>query len=125
MTQTQFDKLVDDVRDATRQGRVTWTTTSNEHFAQDVLHGGTIFRSFAATYDRNGETYRLGYVERKVPHDYNDGEFPAERRAPELLVFKNKKLILSVTEYHVDDLDALGNLISDQNDDARSLLATF
>ena len=124
MKETQFDKFVQDVLEATREERIVWAATSNRVFAEDVMHGTTIFRSFRATYERKGEAYTLGYIERKSPWEYDDG-VGAERRLAELLVFKDNKLILTVTEYHVDDLEQLGSLIGDQNKDAKSLLATF
>lgn len=122
--ETKFEKLVNDVIQQTRSRKLAWKATDRAAFAGDVLHGMHIFRSYMADqYQRGDDLYRLGFIDTKAI----DEDYGVESAHPELLVYSGERLILTVTEYHVD-LDLLvrlRNLISDQNEEAQSLLATF
>ncbi len=121
---TQHEKLVDDVLRQTLSGQLNWKVTGADAFARDVLHGIHIFKSFVAgQYVRGEDVYTLGFIERKNVDD----EYGVERSYPELLVNRDDKLILLVTEYDVDrdKLERLGRVIGDRNEDAKSLLGSF
>ena len=124
MANTQYDKLLSDVLEKTRDKDLAWTVTRNNAFAEHVLHGATIFRSFMSDYTRSQDHYTLAFVEKKVPHP-EDERF--DQHIPELLVLKDDNLILLVDEYHVDasDLRKLSALITERNADAQGLLNSF
>ncbi len=122
---TPYDKLVQEILRQTRAGEIRWRATERSEFAPDVLHGNWIYKSFATdNYARGDEPYKLGYIEAKDAYTDEDG---IETPHPELLIYKEGKLILSIGVYHVDAalLARLGSLISDQNVAAKSFLATF
>jgi hypothetical protein len=126
MSNTKFEKLVDDVISTTRRGQTRWHVTPTDAFAEQVIHGGFIFRSFSAKYEKDGEGYVLGFIEKKAPHPDADDE-RVEDYLPELLIFKDDQLILTITQYHVEveSLRRLAAVIGDRNEDAKALLDKF
>lgn len=126
MAENKFSKLLDDIIDTTRTRQTRWHVTANDAFEAHVVHGGFIFRSYTADYERDGDVYMLGFIEKKVPHRDAEDE-RIEECVPELLVFSGDRLILTITQYHVDvdSLHSLSALIGDRNDDANSLLSKF
>jgi hypothetical protein len=126
MAESKFDMLLDDIIKTTRSRQTRWHVTPTDAFADSVMHGGFIFRSYSGSYQRDGEPYTLGFVEKKAPHEDSDDE-RIEMYIPELLVFKDDRLILTISKYHVDvdSLRSLAALIADRNDDAASLLNKF
>ena len=126
MPNSKLDNLVDDVIKTTKSGDTRWAVTRNDYFINQVLHGGFIYRSYKADYEKDGDTYILGFVVKKAPHPDSDDE-RIEDPDPELLVFDDEKLILTVTEYDVDisKLRTLTAVIGGENDDAKGLLAKF
>lgn len=122
--ETRYDKLMNEILRQTRDGEIRWRPVDRSQFAADVLNGKYIFKSFASeNYARGDEPYVLGYIEMK--DIYTDEIVDISR--PELLIYKEGKLILTISGYHLADglLDRLGSLVSDQNEEAKSFLSTF
>ena len=140
MEPTAYDKLIEDVTEVTRLGRLTWTRLDDsalddpaERDRREQLHAyrERHNRVFGADYERDGTTYTLHFVDKGRPDSFKG---TGERYDPELRVIKGGRLILTVGVYDVDDVQLQtlhAEIVAQKNTDgvlnaeAEVLLSTF
>lgn len=140
MEPTAYDKLIEDVTEVTRLGRLTWTRLDDaalddpaERDRREQLNAyrERHNRAFGADYERDGKIYTLHFVDKERPDRFKGS---GERYDPELRVIKGGKLILTVGVYDVDDVQLqtlYAEIVAQKNTDgvldaeAEVLLSTF
>lgn len=120
----KYEALFDDIISLTSSNALIWKQVSRHANAELIFNPRLVFRQFAAELPRNGTTFKVLLIEKKI--DDPEGDFAYGQRAPEILVMdEDGELVTTLTDSVIErsDLLRLADMVEARSDSASRLFA--
>lgn len=116
----KYETFFFDVLSKTKSNDLKWTLEKRASHSGIIFNPSDVFRQFSANYEKDGDRYKLLFVEKKTPFaEYNF----KEKYFPELLVIEDGELIFTMGDSLIElsDLIRLMEEIEKKSDKAKKL----
>lgn len=120
-------KFITDIISKTESSSVRWINIQPSRYAEYVFQGHLAYQAFEAEAAIEKKKYKLVLVHKKVPSHNTDFEMVEEKHATDLLVFREGRLVSTLTAYEIDDrlMDDLAEAVAAKNDDTDELFDAY
>lgn len=123
----KYDLLISDVIKKTQEGTIKWSSVPIDRYAGYIFQSPFVYQVFMSKYPKEGHTYTLVFVKKKIPSHNEDFEMYVEKHFVELLIIDEGVLIVTLDDSYVSESDirTLALEIEDKNQAAKNLFKGF
>lgn len=122
-----YTRIVDEIIDDTYAKKIVWQNENPQLWQTIIYNYNFAFKAYSCIYSKDGQEFKLLFVEKKFPDQHSDWEGVAETYFPELMILQTTNVVGVINENNAnkDDLIRLAGAIESNNAGMNAFLNMF